>query len=75
MSHHLNVEEGVPLGVSHGECLEKSLLVSSNGIRLGNYSSGRGTSGGAVFHVDESLAGIHLGCNASLGSHPNGFRV
>ena len=64
-----HVEEG--LGVSTGTCVNNPRLVALKGVRFANYSSGRGTSGGPVFTIDD--AGIHLGSNATLGEHPNIF--
>ena len=60
------------MGVSHGSAIENPAPCGGSWVAA-DFSSGRGSSGGPVFTTDHQIAGIHLGSNAGLGTHPNQF--
>ena len=45
-----HIEEGVPIGMSHGTAREDFLPVARLGLRAADYSSCKGSSGGPVFN-------------------------
>ena len=60
------------MGVSHGSAIENPALVAAHGLRQISPLVAD-PLGGPVFTTDHQIAGIHLGSNAGLGTHPNQF--